>query len=300
MTEPVAQSGKAPWWVLLNRGRARHGLKDSAGAVVEYNAALTAAGENNAAVEGVVKAMVTTVGKEEALRQVMARSQQDPRWKLLAAALYSVNKEWENAVRMLDEVQAHFDELAPVHKAQALRIAGPLYQLARPPEFDKARKAYEQLLALQPNDLFALNNLANLLIDDALVPQPEEARKHSQRAYDLVKRAQPFPAAVFDTHGWVLVQCGSPEQLKEGIDILQKVVRQSAMPDAHYHLGEAYLKQGDWKKAKEELRMAAQAIPEAMARGTPVSPDLEKKIQAATQKAAELERSRTGGEAGAR
>ena len=294
MTEPLAQSGKAPWWVLLNRGRARHGLKDPAGAVAEYNAALNAAGENNAAVEGVVKAMVTTVGKEEALRQVMARSQQDPRWKLLAAALYSVNKEWENAVRMLDEVQAHFDELAPVHKAQALRIAGPLYQLARPPEFDKAKKAYEQLLVLQPNDLFALNNLANLLLDDALVPQPEQARQYSQKAYDLVRRAQPFPAAVFDTHGWVLVQCGSPEQLKEGIDILQKVVRQSAMPDAHYHLGEAYLKQGDWRKAQEELRMAAQSIPEATARGVAVSPELEKKVQAALDKAAALQREKSG------
>ena len=297
ITEPLAQSGKAPWWVMLNRGRARHGLNDAAGAVGEYNAALNAAGENNAAVEAVVKAMVTTVGKEEALRQVMARSQQDPRWKLLAAALYSVNKEWDNAVRMLDEVQAHFDELTPAQKAQALRIAGPLYQLARPPEFDKSKKAYERLLELQPNDLFALNNLANLLIDDALVPQPEKARQYSQRAYDIVRRAQPFPAAVFDTHGWVLVQCGSPEQLKEGIDILQKVVRQSAMPDAHYHLGEGYLKQGDWKKAQEALRMAAQSIPEAMARGTPVSPDLEKKIQAATQKANDLERAQKGGEA---
>jgi tetratricopeptide (TPR) repeat protein len=300
MTEPLAQSGKAPWWVLLNRGRARHGLNDSAGAVNEFNAALSAAGDNNGAVEAVVKAMVTSVGKEEALRQVMARSQQDPRWKLLAAALYSVNKEWDNAVRMLDEVQAHFADLTPQQKAQALRIAGPLYQMARPPEFDKAKRSYEQLLALEPNDLFALNNLANLLIDDALVPQPEEARKHSQKAYDLVKRAQPFPAAIFDTHGWVLVQCGSPAQLKEGIEILQKVVRQSAIPDAHYHLGEGYLKLGDWKKAQEELRLAAQSIPDAVARGTTVSPDLEKKIQAATQKASDLERSQKGGEAVAR
>jgi tetratricopeptide (TPR) repeat protein len=211
-----------------------------------------------------------------------------------------VNKEWENAVRMLDEVQAHFDELTPQQKAQALRIAGPLYQLARPPEFDKAKRSYEQLLKLEPNDLFALNNLANLLIDDALVPQPEEARRHSQKAYDLVKRAQPFPAAVFDTHGWVLVQCGSPEELKEGVEILQKVVRQSDMPDAHYHLGEGYLKLGDWKKALEELRLAAQSIPDAIARGTPVSPELEKKIQTATQKASDLERSQKGGEAVAR
>jgi tetratricopeptide (TPR) repeat protein len=302
LTEPMvaAAQGKAPWWVYLNRGRARHGLKDADGAVTEFNNALTAAGDQNWAIEQVVKRMVTTVGKEDALRLVMARSDTDPRWKLLAAALYSVNKEWQNAVRMLDEAQAHADQLTPQQKAKALRIAGPLYQMARPPEFDKARRAYEQLLQLEPNDLFALNNLANLLVDEALVPQPEEARKYSQRAYEQVKRAQPFPAAIFDTHGWVLIQCGSPQQVDEGIDILQRVVRQTSLPEAHYHLGEGYLKKQDAKKAIEELRMAAQTIPDAMARGDVVSPDLEKKIQNATNKANEMLRAQSGGEAVAR
>lgn len=300
ITEPTAQSGKAAWWVYLNRGRARHGLKDAAGAVAEFNTGMTAAGDNNPAVEQIVKTMVSTVGKEEALRQVMARSEKDARWKLLAAALYSVNKEWDSAVRMLDEVQAHFSELTPTQKAQALRIAGPLYQMARPPEFEKAKRSYEQLLAIAPDDLFALNNIANLLIDDALVPQPEQARQYSLKAYEQVKRAQPFPAAIFDTHGWVLVQCGSPEQVKEGVEILQKVVRQSSMPEAHYHLGEGYLKMRDAKKALEELRIAAQTIPEAISRGAQVSPDLEKKIQAATAKASEMDRAAKGGEAVAR
>jgi tetratricopeptide (TPR) repeat protein len=311
VTEQVAKDPKAPWWVFLNRGRARHGLKDTAGAVVEFNNGLTNAGDNNGAVEQIVKAMVATVGKDEALRQVMARSGQDPRWKLLAAALYSYRKpaeggqpseppDWANAVRMLDEVQAHFNELTPTQKAQALRIAGPMYQLSRPPEFEKARRAYEQLLQILPNDLFALNNLANLLIDDALVPQPELARRYSQQAYDQVKRAQPFPAAIFDTHGWVLIQCGSPQQVDEGIEILQKVVRQTSMPDAYYHLAEGFLKKREYGKALEQLRLAAQSIPEAISRQQMVSPELEKKIQAATQKVNDLQRAEKGGEAVAR
>jgi hypothetical protein len=97
-----------------------------------------------------------------------------------------------------------------------------------------------------------------------------------------------------------LIQCGSPDQLKEGVDILSKVVKQSSMPEAHYHLGEGYLKMRDPKKALEELRIAAQTIPEAMGRGTPVAPDLEKKIQTATDKANELVRAEKGGEAVAR
>jgi tetratricopeptide (TPR) repeat protein len=202
-----------------------------------------------------------------------------------------------NAVRMLDDVQAHFNDLTPAHQAQALRIAGPLYQTARPPQFEKARTTYLKLLEIQKDDLFALNNLANLLIDDVLVPQPQEARKYSSQAYEQVKRAQPFPAAIFDTHGWVLVHCG---ELTEAIEILQKVVRQTNMPEAHYHLGEAYLRQQDYRKAQEELRVAAQTIPETIGRGGTVSPDLEKKIQAALQKANDLDRAAKGGEAGAR
>jgi len=72
------------------------------------------------------------------------------------------------------------------------------------------------------------------------------------------------------------------------------------MPEAHYHLGEGYLKMREPKKALEELRVAAQTIPEAVSRGSQVSPDLEKKIQTATEKANELDRAAKGGEAVAR
>jgi tetratricopeptide (TPR) repeat protein len=301
MTEAMARDGRAPYWVFMNRGRARHGLKDDAGAANEFNAGLTAAADNSAAVEQIVKAMVATVGKDEALSQVLARADKDVRWKLLAAALYSVPDkdkgrpaDWERAVAMLDEVQAHFSELSPAHQAQALRIAGPLYQLAQPPQYDKAKAAYEQLLKVAKDDLFALNNLANLLIDESLVPQPQEARKYSQAAYDQVNLSQPFPAAIFDTHGWVLVQCG---EMTEAIDILQKVTSQTDMPEAHYHLGEAYLKKQDYNKAREELRIASQGVTEAMNQGNAVPAGLEKKIQAAMQKAGEVERAARGGEA---
>jgi tetratricopeptide (TPR) repeat protein len=296
-TDKLVKEGRAPWWVFMNRAAAKSGLKDQPGAIAEFNLALTAAGQDNAAVEQIVKTMTTTVGKDRAVEQVMARTGKDVRWKLLAAALHSVYKEWDKATAMLDDVQAHFNELDPKQQAQALRIAGPLYQLARPPQLDKARASYEKLLKLEPNDLFALNNLATLLIDDALVPQPEEARVHSKKAYDLVKRAQPFPAAIFDTHGWVLVQSSKREDIDEGISILQKVTRQTSMPEAHYHLGEAYIKKQDGKRALEELKVAAQSINNAPGRGIAVTPDLEKKIQSATEKAKELVRSQTGGEA---
>jgi len=215
---------------------------------------------------------------------VMARADKDPRWKLLGAALHSVYKDWTQATALLDDVQQHFDELPPRLQSQALRISGPLYQLARPPQLDKAKSAYEKLLKLEPNDLFALNNLATLLVDDSLVPNPQQAKVYSQKAFDQVKRAQPFPAAIWDTHGWVLVQCGGSD-IDTGIGILQRVIRQTSLPEAHYHLGEAFLKKQDPRRALEELQIAAKSINDAPLTGIAVAPDLEKKIQSATDRA---------------
>jgi hypothetical protein len=60
------------------------------------------------------------------------------------------------------------------------------------------------------------------------------------------------------------------------------------MPEAHYHLGEAYLKKNDASKALEELRIAAQEIGPSIAAGNAVAPELEKRIQSATRKAQEM------------
>jgi tetratricopeptide (TPR) repeat protein len=286
-TDRVVKENKAPWWVFMNRAAAKHGLKDEAGAMSEYNLALTAAGADNAAAELIVKSMTTTVGKDKAVQEVMARAGQDVRWKLLAAALHSVYKDWDQAVKCLDDVQQHFEELNPRQKAQALRISGPLYQLARPPQLDKAKDAYLKLLKMAPDDLFALNNLATLLVDDSLVSQPREARQYSERAYEQVKRAQPFPAAILDTHGWVLIQCGGKD-VDDGIEILQRVIRQTSLPEAHYHLAEGYLKKQAPKKALSELKVAAESISRVSNQGIQVSPDLEQKIQSATDRANEM------------
>ena len=292
-TDRLVKENKAPWWMFMNRAVARNGLKDEAGAMNEFNLALTAAGGDNSAAEQIVKQMTTTVGKDRAIEQVMARANQDVRWKLLAAALHSVYKDWDNATKMLDDVQAQFNTLTPRQQIQALRISGPLYQLARPPKLEKARDAYEKLLKIAPNDLFALNNLATLLVDDALVSQPQEAKVYSKKAYDQVKRSQPFPAAILDTHGWVLIQCGGRD-IDEGIDILQKVVRQTSLPEAHYHLAEGYLKKKTPEKALTELKVAADSINRVSVQGIAVSPDLEQKIRQATERANEMLRSQSG------
>ena len=110
-TDRLVRENRAPWWVFMNRAAARNGSKDTSAAMTEFNLSLTAAGGDNAAVENIVKVMTTTVGKDKALEQVMLRADKDVRWKLLAAALHSIYKDWDQAVKMLDDVQAHFDEL---------------------------------------------------------------------------------------------------------------------------------------------------------------------------------------------
>ena len=79
------------------------------------------------------------------------------------------------------------------------------------------------------------------------------------------------------------------------------MTRQTSLPEAHYHLGEGWLKKNDPKKALAELKVASDTVSRANATaGIAASPDLEKKIQSATERAKEMQRAQNGAEAGAR
>src|SRR5207237_5262510 len=80
-------------------------------------------------------------------------------------------------------------------------------------DYSKARDAYEKLLAIQPNFVPALNNLAYLYA---------ERLNDLNKAYDLARKAhdlQPQDAAAADTLGWVLYKRGD---YKKALTILQE------------------------------------------------------------------------------
>ena len=124
-------------------------------------------------------------------------------------------------------------------------VAATLQQLKRTPE---AIKAYEAVLAREPNYEAATNNLAMLL-----------ATGGDKAALDRAKTlAGAFKNAAnpgyLDTYGWVLAQHGD---YPEAIAVLSKLVE--AHPGAaafRYHLALAQIKSGDTAAGRQNLETA--------------------------------------------
>ncbi len=119
-------------------------------------------------------------------------------------------------------------------------------------DLDSAIQQYENVLREKPNSAIAANNLAMLLIeyrDDA------DSWKRARELVTPLRNAnQP---AYLDTVGWIEYKLGEHEQ---AVLFLEKAV--GGAPDAaimRYHLGMAYLAQGNEVEARDHLSKAVEA-----------------------------------------
>jgi len=169
-------------------------------------------------------------------------------------------------------------------RAQLLRTAADCYILLQ--KWDEARKPLEELVRIRPNDVASLNDLAYLIATKQ--NRPLEAKAFSKRAYDL-GQANGNRSAM-DTHGWVLTQCGGSD-LPQAINILQHLVDSNQnFTVARYHLAVAYLRQGGFQKALEELNTVQQQMKSLEQNHQPV-PD---ELRAGVPKALEEVRQKSG------
>ncbi|HIO13594.1 MAG TPA: PEP-CTERM system TPR-repeat protein PrsT [Chromatiales bacterium] len=108
---------------------------------------------------------------------------------------------------------------------------------------DEAIATYEQLRAVDPDNIIMLNNLAWMYND-----------RNDPRAIDVAEHAyqqDPEKSAVADTFGWVLVSQG---QVERGLVVLQEAsIRSPYLYDIRYHLAVAYDKVGRRQEARKEL-----------------------------------------------
>jgi len=109
------------------------------------------------------------------------------------------------------------------------RLIGLLYAeaLAGKGEIDRAIIQYQLLLVHFPNDIMALNNLADLQIQQ----NDPEALETAQAAYELA----PKNAAVLDTYGWAQYVVG--EKTKALKYLRDAVSRAGNIAGIQYHLG---------------------------------------------------------------
>lgn len=121
--------------------------------------------------------------------------------------------------------------------------------LARAGNYAAARKSYESLLKLVPDDGVVLNNLANILFrmkDTGAVKVAEQAVARS-----------PGNAYAIDTLGWILFQQGETDR---ALQLLRDArLRAPGNPEIRYHLSAALLKSGRKAEAREELTEALKA-----------------------------------------
>jgi putative PEP-CTERM system TPR-repeat lipoprotein len=127
----------------------------------------------------------------------------------------------------------------------------------RKKDYPAAVKGYKEILSIQPENTFALNNLAWTLGE---LKDPS-ALGYAEKAYGLA----PANAAIADTFGWMLVERGDT---KRGVEILAKAAE--AAPEVlaiRMHYAKALLKAGDKSGARKELEVVSSASGESPLKG---------------------------------
>ena len=108
---------------------------------------------------------------------------------------------------------------------------------------EQAISEYQKVLAIDPDDVAVLNNLAWIYFQD----KKPGARKMAERAY----RIAPDRGGVLDTYGWILVNQGDAEK---GVRLLKQASEQ--LPDeaeVSYHYALALHLTGDQQQARQIL-----------------------------------------------
>jgi len=288
----------ADWWVYMQRGAALAALNRRSEAAPMFDAAMSMAdalGEDRAA-EPIALSMNRALGAEATIAALDAR--RDPRWHNQIVRLHLLRKDWdavEAAAAALLRAD-YLDALTPTQQLRALDTAGQAYAIMaaeRPSAVAKAQDAYGRLFRVVEQHGFseaeligALNNLAMVVGEYAAQPDVKTALEYGQRAYQIMNRLGIESSVVLDTYGWMLVLNG---RVAEGTHMLRLAAAQFDSPvDAHYHLGEAYLRQSQAVSAEASLLEAQKRIEAARRTGDFVPTLLEQKVKQSLARARQM------------
>ena len=165
---------------------------------------------------------------------------------LLLAQFYVATNKHQQA---LDKLTALADK---TNNTNALFQIGLIHQELK--QFDAARAAYERLLAVDPKNVPALDNLARIY---------SENLGQSDKALEIARRAQklkPDDARTADTLGWVLYKRGD---YHAALDHLIDAAERESAPEVRFHLGMAHYMLGEEGPARLALQQAIAAWPES-------------------------------------
>ncbi|HEY0687098.1 MAG TPA: XrtA/PEP-CTERM system TPR-repeat protein PrsT [Steroidobacter sp.] len=265
-----AKANSANPLLWLNLGRAQLGLEQKGPARESLEKALSLQPNWLPAV-GALAFLEVQEGREaaaleriEALKRIQPK---DPAVLALEGEVYSVLRRYEDAAKSFDAAAALRPSGELAIKSYQARLTGklpdavtPLERWARDNpdntgfstvladayiktgERQKAVALYQQILARQPKNVPALNNLAWLYYE----LHDERAVATARQAYALA----PQSPAIMDTLGWILVETGN---VTEGLALLERAATPKASPEIRYHFAAALARSGAKERAKEQL-----------------------------------------------
>lgn len=177
---------------------------------------------------------------------------------LLAGIFTQTNRD-AKALEQLEKVAAK----SPPNAVLQMRIGMLRDQLK---DYEKARQAYEQVLALKPAFVPALNNLAYLYAEklNAL----DRSEPLAQKARELA----PSDPNIADTLGWILLKKGEFQRAR--MLLSESASKLSNDSTIHFHLGVAHYVMGDVAPARAALQRALQLSPEL-----PEKPQIKKQLE---------------------
>jgi len=247
------------------------GKGDRVNALQRYNQVLDAIASNMEGFINVGGDLKKRLGSQTAMEVFQQRLAAKPDERPSKFAVGALQKDagerdaYLNALKSLLETVPQDDE--PRTRAEKLYLLQCLaieyYQRGNNEE---ARKAYEEMLTLNPGHLLALNNLAYLLMDR--MNDPQSALPYARRAANMI----PFDANILDTVGWNHVLLGNFDTC---ISALRRAIGQNDKAAAiHYHAAEAFYRRAnasetpasgrelDLREAETECRRAYELIRE--------------------------------------
>lgn len=116
-----------------------------------------------------------------------------------------------------------------------------------------AAEAMRQIVALQPNNALALNNLA--YVTAVPLNDPEAADRIAKQAY----RLNPGHPAILDTYGWVRFKLGDTELAER---LIREAIQKDETPDKLLHLAQVLDAQGHLDPAEKSLERALELQPD--------------------------------------
>jgi tetratricopeptide (TPR) repeat protein len=156
---------------------------------------------------------------------------------------YRSNKKLPEAIRQLEGVLEHQPD-----NYRARMLTGMIY--AQMNEYEKARIAYEKLIAAKP-DTTALNNLAYLY---------SEHLNQLDRAFELAEKARTLDSespVISDTLGWILFK---RKEYPRSLELLrQSAAKLPDNPEVQFHLAMVSQASGETEAARAAFTKAASA-----------------------------------------